>query len=391
MWRVRGTGERRAERLPALSATTAAGRSAVEWALKLPALADSAGWHEGQVSPLCRDLTLSETATSRRLLDVPSQTLTGHSGLHSAEALQKKSEPFQTYFEVAVAGGTLHVARSGPPPAPGRTVVLGLHGMSGSHMVYRSLARELSGHAPPMCMLAPDLRGRGGSAQLPEPYGIAVHVADLIAVLDHAGADRAIVVGHSMGCNIAVRFAADHPERVSAVVLLDGGLPLFSEQIVTDDEEEEPHGLFDRFEATFATVDEYVGYWRNHPALKSAWDEDIQAFVRCDYVEDEDGVRCVVNQEAVRADVSDLMFDRLTWTSVTRVRAPVRLMRAERGLYDDDPLIPLAELDEFLRDQPHVSVELVPDVNHFTTLIGGGHGPRRVAATLAELARALPG
>jgi pimeloyl-ACP methyl ester carboxylesterase len=246
-----------------------------------------------------------------------------------------------------------------------------------------------------LCLLAPDLRGRGRSAGLPEPYGIAAHVADLIAVLDHVGADRAVVVGHSMGCSIAARFGADHPDRTAAVVLLDGGLPLLPENVVPDDEEEdegEAHGLLDRFEATYATVEEYLAYWRNHPALKTAWDDDINAFVHCDFVEDEDGVRCVAKLQAVRTDVTDLMFDGLTWTSVTRVRAPVRLMRSPRGLYDDDPLIPLAELDEFLQDHPHVSVEMVPDVNHFTMLIGGGHGPRLVAATLAELALGdLPG
>jgi lipase len=292
-----------------------------------------------------------------------------------------------------VAGGALTVARAGPPPEAGRAVVLCLHGMTGSHMVYRSLARELSSSTQPMCLLAPDLRGRGRGAHLPGPYGMAVHVADLIAVLDHAGADRAIVVGHSMGCNIAARFAADHPERAAAVVLIDGGLPLLSENIMSDDaEEDEPHGLFDRFDATFATAEAYVAYWRDHPALTGAWDEDIDAFVHGDFVDDEDGVRCVVKQEAVMADVQDLLFDRLTRKSVTRLRVPVRLMRAERGMFDDDPLIPQPELDEYLRDHPHLSVETVPDVNHFTILLGGGHGPRRVAAIVTELAVGnLPG
>jgi pimeloyl-ACP methyl ester carboxylesterase len=216
---------------------------------------------------------------------------------------------------------------------------------------------------------------------------MAVHVADLIALLDHAGADRAIVVGHSMGCNIAARFAADHPERAAAVVLLDGGLPVLPGEFDPDDSgEDEPPGLFDRFDTTFATVEDYMAYWRTHPALKIAWDEDIDAFIRCDFVEDEDGVRCVVNQKAVLADITDLMVDGLTWKSVTRLRAPVRLMRAERGMYDDDPVIPLPELAEFLREHPHVAVEMVPDVNHFTLLIGGGHGPGRVAAAVVELA-----
>jgi lipase len=325
------------------------------------------------------------------------QTTTPDDSRHPAGA-RDKNEPFRSYFEVPVAGGALTVARAGPPPEDGRTVVLGLHGITGSHMTYRTLARELCSDSPPMCLLTPDLRGRGRSAHLPEPHGVAVHLADLIAVLDHAGAGRAIVVGHSMGCFIAARFAAEHPERTAAVVLLDGGLPLLSEDVMSEDvmsddsQEDEPRGVFDRFDATCATSEEYVALWRNHPAFKSAWDEDIEAFVHCDFVEDDDGVRCVTNQQAAMKDAQDLLFDGRTRKSVTRVRAPVRLMRAERGMFDDDPLIPLPELDEFLRDHPHISVETVPDVNHWTLLLGVGHGPRRVAATLAELAvGTLPG
>jgi lipase len=318
------------------------------------------------------------------------QTTAGHDRRRSPAALEK-SEPFQTYFDVPVAGGALSVARAGPPPEPGQTVVLVLHGMTSCHMVYRTVARELCDDERPGCMLAPDLRGRGRSAHLPAPYGIAVHVADLVAVLDHAGAERAIVVGHSMGSNIAARFATDHPERTAAVVLLDSGLPFISEGLGPDDADEgEPRGLLYRLESTFATVEEYMAYWRGHPALKGAWDEDVEAFVRCDYVEDEDGVRCVVNVDAVFADIGDLTFDRLTRTAVTRVRVPVRLIRAERGLFDDDPLIPGPELDEFLRDNPHVSVETIPGVNHYTIVMGGRRGPIRIAAALAELAAGSP-
>jgi pimeloyl-ACP methyl ester carboxylesterase len=222
---------------------------------------------------------------------------------------------------------------------------------------------------------------------------MAAHVADLIAVLDHVGADQAILVGHSMGCNIAARFAADHPERTTAVVLLDGGLPIAPDVDESVDEDAgEPPGIFDRFEAKYATVEEYLAYWRAHPALRGAWDEDVEAFVGRDFVIEENGVRCVAQQKAVLADVEDLMFDGLTWRAVTRLRVPVRLMRAERGLHDDEPVIPLPELAEFLQEHPHVSVEMVDDVNHFTIVLGGGHGPRRVAATLAELAaETLPG
>jgi pimeloyl-ACP methyl ester carboxylesterase len=317
-------------------------------------------------------------------LDVPQSSTCGYSPweFHG-------SGPFETVFDVQVAGGALSVARAGVPPGEAAGVVLALHGMTGTHMAYRTVGRELCRAGSEICLLAPDLRGRGRSAALPEPYGMAAHVRDLIAVLDQAGVGRAVVVGHSMGCNVAARLAADHPERIAGVVLLDGGLPILPEDVMVGDHDgdEEPHGILDRFEASFADVDEYMAYWHAHPGLTSFWDDDIDAFARCDFVVGAEGVRCVANLTSVRADVRDVMLDGLTWTSAARVRAPVRLMRAERGMYDDDPLIPLDELDAFCRANPHVSADLVPDVNHFTLLLGGGHGPLRVAATLTELAQ----
>jgi lipase len=299
-----------------------------------------------------------------------------------------KGDPFRTRIQVPVAGGALMVALAGPPPEPGRPVVLAVHSMSTSHMAYRSAARELGRCAPHISLIAPDLRGRGRSAKLPPPFGIAQHIVDLVAVLDHVGAERVVLAGHSMGCSFASRFALEHPDRIAAIVLFDGGLPMVTEREMPDPEpgEDEPPGLFDRFELNCATVEEYLEYWRNHPALAKFWDEDIEAFVNCDYVQDENGVRCIANLDALLRDVQDLIFDGRTWHSVSEAGVPVRMMRAERGMFDDDPLMPQPELEQFLRDNPHVSVETVPDVNHFTIVIGGGHASRRVAATLAELA-----
>ena len=54
--------------------------------------------------------------------------------------------------------------------------------------------------------------------------------------------------------------------------------------------------------------------------------EDVEAFVRCDFKQDRDGVRCRAHLEAVRKDVADIMLDGRTWTAITRVSAPVRLL-----------------------------------------------------------------
>ena len=47
---------------------------------------------------------------------------------------------------------------------------------------------------------------------------------DVLAVLDHLGWSRAVVVGHSWGASVALEAAASAPDRVAAAVLVDGGL-----------------------------------------------------------------------------------------------------------------------------------------------------------------------
>src|SRR5581483_5457977 len=75
-------------------------------------------------------------------------------------------------------------------------------------------------------LVAPDLRGRGRSNGLPGPYGVAAYARDLLAVLDAYDVGRGIVVGHSLGAYIVARLAADHPDRVTAAILVDGGLTI---------------------------------------------------------------------------------------------------------------------------------------------------------------------
>jgi pimeloyl-ACP methyl ester carboxylesterase len=70
--------------------------------------------------------------------------------------------------------------------------------------------------------VAYDARGHGRSSPAPDPgaYGYDALAADLLAVLDDRGIERAVVAGASMGAHTIVRFALDHPERVAAAALI---------------------------------------------------------------------------------------------------------------------------------------------------------------------------
>jgi pimeloyl-ACP methyl ester carboxylesterase len=296
---------------------------------------------------------------------------------------------FACRLEVPVAGGTLHVARAGTPDA--ERVVLAVHGVTGSLMAWRTVARELDER---ICLLAPDLRGRGQSRRLPGPYGLAAHVADLIAVLDHMGAPSAVLVGHSMGAFLALRLAAEHPERALGVVLLDAGLPF----AVPDDTEQFDRAISSvaaRLAITFPSTHRYVEAWRAHPGFKKAWDgdrqaaEDLEAYARYDMVESGHVVRCASLAAAVRTDSKEMLTDDVTRTALDRVRAPVQLLRAERGLFDAEPLIPADELQAFAAAYPSVRIEEVAGVNHYTLILGPRHGPQRVAAAIEAFCGAV--
>jgi pimeloyl-ACP methyl ester carboxylesterase len=299
------------------------------------------------------------------------------------------SDAFHTMSEVPVAGGMLTVARAGPPVEEAEGVVLAVHGIAASHRAWASVARELVATTS-ACLLAPDLRGRGPSARLPGPYGMAAHVADLVAVLDGVGADTAVVAGHSMGAYVAARLAAEHPERVSGLVLVDGGLaiPYPADQ----DPDEVVHAVVGpalaRLGVTFARAEDYLQMWKLHPAFSGPWDVDVEAYLTYDMVAADDeerpeAVRSVTSASAVQTDGVELLVDETTRTALTHVQTPVRLLVAERGVLDDDkPLMPRTVVEEFEAARPDVHVQQVGDTNHYSILLGPGAGARTVASAI---------
>jgi pimeloyl-ACP methyl ester carboxylesterase len=104
-------------------------------------------------------------------------------------------------------------AGDGPP------VVL-LHGLTATrrYVVMGSRSLERSGHR----VLAYDARGHGRSSPAPDPaaYGYGELAADLEAVLDAAGVERAVLAGSSMGAHTALAFALRAPDRVAGLVVI---------------------------------------------------------------------------------------------------------------------------------------------------------------------------
>ena len=102
----------------------------------------------------------------------------------------------------------------------GRPCVL-IHGFGDAVCVWDHLAIRL---APQFRVLAMDLRGHGNSDWDPEArYDTETFTADLTKVVAAFGLDQMILVAHSLGADVAIRFAAENASRVLALVIVDFG------------------------------------------------------------------------------------------------------------------------------------------------------------------------
>ncbi|MVU76282.1 alpha/beta fold hydrolase [Nocardia sp. ET3-3] len=123
-----------------------------------------------------------------------------------------------TRHSFAIAGRTLSYLDFG---GTGRTLVA-LHGHMSDGASFADLASNLT---PGRRLIALDQRGHGHSDRADE-YSREGYLADLLALLDHLGLDRAVLLGHSLGGINAYQFAARHPERVDAIIDVDGAVSL---------------------------------------------------------------------------------------------------------------------------------------------------------------------
>jgi pimeloyl-ACP methyl ester carboxylesterase len=132
-----------------------------------------------------------------------------------------------THHDVVVGRVRLHCVEAGSGP-----LVVLLHGFPEFWYSWRHQLPALA--AAGFRALAPDLRGYNLSSKPPgvRSYRIEALIGDVVGLVRHAGAGRAVVVGHDWGGVVAWFLAAFHPEVVERLVILNAPHPAaFSRQM----------------------------------------------------------------------------------------------------------------------------------------------------------------
>jgi pimeloyl-ACP methyl ester carboxylesterase len=126
-------------------------------------------------------------------------------------------------MKIQLQGQNLYAHTGGQAFDAGRACAVLVHGALHDHSVFTLLARSLA--AQGFAVLAVDLPAHGRS-EGPPPASIEAAGAQLLALLDQLGVQRAAFVGHSMGSLIALEAAAQAGERASHLALLGTAAPM---------------------------------------------------------------------------------------------------------------------------------------------------------------------
>jgi pimeloyl-ACP methyl ester carboxylesterase len=243
----------------------------------------------------------------------------------------------------------------GPP-------VLAVHGLTANHTCWYPLAGVLGGRVR---LTAYDLRGRGDSEKPPTGYSLEQHARDLLGLLDHLGAPRATVMGHSLGAHVAVWFAAHYPERVDRLVLFDGGLDVRAEVFAS------LKPAIDRLGIEFPSLDVFLGMLQQLPLFAGRWSEHVTRYFTYD-VEPAPGggVRSKVARHAIEEELANLQLTRL-WVLHHTIKAATLLLRAPDGLLTaTDCLMTQDEAEAMQHAIADCRLVVVPGTNHYTIVLG---------------------
>ncbi|MGN6125873.1 MAG: alpha/beta fold hydrolase [Humibacter sp.] len=191
-----------------------------------------------------------------------------------------------------------------------------LHGLAGSGREFIPTARALAGRK----VVLVDQRGHGHSTRIPVDVSRAAFVRDVVMVIETETSEPVDLIGQSMGAHTAMLVAADRPEVVHRLVLLEGN---------------EGGGSFDEHDK----LGEYFRSWKvpyldrqaaredlGDGALAAAWIDDLQ--------QRHDGLHPRFDPDVMVATISAVAVPR--WAEWESVTTPTLLVYADEGMFTED-------------------------------------------------------
>jgi len=256
--------------------------------------------------------------------------------------------------------------------------ILCVHGISANCRCWDTMVKAL---APWYRIIAMDLRGRGLSEKPPAGYSIAQHCQDIRVLLENLGVGRAVIMGHSLGALIALAFAAQHPEKVESLILVDGGGGLSPEQTEKVFAGIQP--TLDRLGKVFPSSEAYLDLMKRNPLLQP-WSPALETYYLYEIEEVEGGVRSRVQPEHIKEEAENLgNLDVADF--YPQIKCPVLILRATEGmLAPDDILLPKEVVERMLQEIPDARCVDLQGANHYSIVLQPNEARDRVIRSFLQ-------
>ena len=199
-------------------------------------------------------------------------------------------------------------------------LVLALHGLASSAHWYQRVARRLKENYR---VIAPDQRGHGQTTQATSGYDWQTLASDAIGFLDQLGSEQAIVLGHSWGGHVASNVAARFPDRVSHLVMIDGGY---------QDGHLLPDASWELFKTRFGprdvsgTKEEFLSRVRSQ--MEDSWGDDLEQTLLSMVYEDSQGLMRDILHPDNHAQVLRAMWDEPPTVILPQILCPTLIVPA---------------------------------------------------------------
>ena len=197
---------------------------------------------------------------------------------------------------------------------------MALHGLASSAHWYDIVAPLLRDR---FHIYAPDQRGHGQTTAAPSGYDWKTLSEDLVGLLAHIGLDQVAVMGHSWGGNVATNFAANFPDRVSRLIMIDGG---FLDGRLFPGASWEAFSQRVRPRDVTGNREEFLDRLRNQ--LGAIWNEEVERIVQTMVYEDEDGQIQDILRPENHAQTIRAMWDEPASVTMPRILCPTLIVPA---------------------------------------------------------------
>jgi len=211
-----------------------------------------------------------------------------------------------------------------------------------------------------------DARGHGRSLLRRRPYAIDDHVDDLLFALDHAGADKPLLMGFSHGARVALRAAATHADRFAGVALVSCG----SEQ------SPRRRAYVQSWEQCLRLGGLRALVWASMPAILGR--KILESFPDLETLVHASAARN--NEEGLLAMFEGMAGYPPVRDDALRADLPALVMRG-----GEDPLVVAQDLDNLCAWLPHASAVTFEDCGHTLPL----EEPKRFMAEIERFAAGL--